>query len=79
MAQTIDKKNIIEVLPYLQKLGIENAVLNYDKSADVMYFIFLPNEPTADTDWDEDKPNILFHYTNDGSIKSITITNYSKQ
>ena len=78
MAQIIDKKNIIEALPYLQKLGIENATLNYDKGADVMYFIFLPNEATIDTDWDEEKPNILYHYTKDGIIKSISITNFSK-
>ncbi|HMU99337.1 MAG TPA: hypothetical protein PKK18_12340 [Chitinophagales bacterium] len=61
MAQIIDKKNIIGVLPYLQKLGIENTTLNYDKGADVMFFIFLPNEATTDTDWDEEKPDILYH------------------
>lgn len=78
MAQIIDKKNIIAALPYLQKLGVENATLNYDKDADVMYLIFLPDEATSDTDWDEEKPDILYHYTKNGIIKSISITNFSK-
>jgi len=78
MAQVIDKKNILAALPYIQKLGIENATFHYDKLADVMYLVFLPNEETIDTDWDEDMPNVLYHYTENDVIKSISITNFSK-
>ncbi|MEZ5025920.1 MAG: hypothetical protein R2739_04995 [Chitinophagales bacterium] len=77
MEQEIDRQKIIRLIPDITEDDLQNSILRYEEASDIVSIIFSPHEPTANIDWEDNKPNILYHYTPDDYLKCITIAKFS--
>ena len=72
----IVQKEIQSILPHIGKIGTEQIVFDYDKSADVMYVSF--EKPQNATDTETTDEGTLYRYRGKKLI-GITIINFSKK
>jgi uncharacterized protein YuzE len=77
MAKTsLIQKEILSILPHINKIGSKQVFFDLDKPADVMYISFDKPQNATDTETADD--GTLFRYRGN-KLVGITILNFSKK
>ncbi|MBP7585846.1 MAG: DUF2283 domain-containing protein [Spirochaetes bacterium] len=69
------QREIMSILPHIDKIGSRQISFDFDKSADVMYISF--EKPQNATDTETGENGILYRYRG-ARLIGLTILNYSK-
>ncbi|HPB83193.1 MAG TPA: DUF2283 domain-containing protein [Spirochaetota bacterium] len=69
-------REIMSILPHLNKIGSRQVTFDFDKSADVMYISLEKPQNVTDTEIADD--GTLYRYRGN-KLVGITVINYSKK